>query len=86
MRLVERLGRRRQFVTLADVERAVRPSSGLAPEGLPALVDSAVAESILLKDLRTLYDRKTGEFSERWVYRVNARHPLVASLLDTTGS
>jgi len=80
VRLVERLGRRRQFVTLADVERAVRPSSGLSQEALPALIEGAVAESILLKDLRTFYDRKTGQFSERWVYRVNPRHPLVAAM------
>jgi hypothetical protein len=82
VRLVERLGRRRQFVTLADVERAARPSSRLSEADLPALVEGAVAESILLKDLRTYYDRKSGEFSERWVYRVNPRHPLVAALLD----
>jgi hypothetical protein len=45
-------------------------------------VDDAVAESLLLKDLRTFYDRTSGEFSERWVYRVNSRHPLVADLLN----
>lgn len=82
MRLVERLGRRRQFVTLDDIERAVRPSSGIVIDSLSTLVEAAVAESILLKDLRTFYDRKSGTFSERWVYRVNPRHPLVAGILD----
>jgi hypothetical protein len=82
VRLMERLGRRRQFVTLADVERAARPSSRLSEADLPTLVEGAVAESVLLKDLRTFYDRKTGALSEHWVYRVNPRHPLVAALLD----
>ena len=86
VRVVERLGQRRQFVTLEDVERALRPASGITPENLPALVEGAVAESILLKDLRTFYDRKTGEHTERWVYRVNARHSVVAAILDDRGA
>ena len=83
VRVVSRLGQRRQFVTLHDIERAAaRPSSHLAPDGLAALVDEAVAESALLKDSRTFFDRKTGAFADRWVYRVNPRHPFVADLLD----
>jgi hypothetical protein len=85
VRVVERLGRRRQFVRIEDVERAVRPSSGISLESLPALVDGAVAESILLKDLRTFYDRKSGALSEQWVYRVNPRHPLVAAIVGSVG-
>jgi hypothetical protein len=82
-RIVERLGRRRQYVTFADIEQArVRAASRLSFDGTDELVDAAVAGSILLKDLRTFFDRKSGEFSERWVYRVNPRHPLVAALLD----
>jgi hypothetical protein len=82
VRVVERLGNRRQYVTLQDIERAAaRPSSRLPTDGLSALVEGAVAESMLLKDLRTFFDRKTGAFSEAWVYRVNPRHPLVADLL-----
>jgi hypothetical protein len=82
-RLVERLGRRSQYVTFADVERAVaRSSASLRAESLAELVEAAVAESLLLKDLRTFYDRRTGGFSEQWVYRVNPRHPLVRELLD----
>jgi len=77
--LVERLGRRRQYVTFADLERAAaRPSARLPTEGLAELVEAAVADSLLLKDLRTFYDRATGQLSNAWVYRVNPRHPLVA--------
>jgi len=79
---IERLSHRRQYVTFQDIERAsARPSSRLPLEGLSALVEGAVGESMLLKDLRTFFDRKSGEFSEQWVYRVNPRHPLVADLL-----
>ena len=82
VRIVERLGRRRQYVTLQDIERAgARASLRLPVEGLATLVEGAVAESMLLKDLRTFFDRRTGAFSEQWVYRVNPRHPLVADLL-----
>lgn len=85
VRIVERLGSRRQYVTFQDIERAAaRASSRLPVEGLAALVEGAVAESMLLKDLRTFFDRKTGGFSEQWVYRVNPRHPLVAKLLTDT--
>ena len=82
-RIVDRLGERRQFVTFEEIEQAAaRPSSRLSTDGLAALVEAAVAESLLLKDLRTFFDRKTGTMTDRWVYRVNARHPLVADLLD----
>jgi hypothetical protein len=86
-RLVDRLSERNQFVTFEEMERAAaRPSSRLASDGVAALVDAAVADSLLLKDLRTFYDRQTGAFTDRWVYRVNVRHPLVASLLFDDGS
>ena len=82
VRVVERLGSRRQYVTFQDIEAAsARAPTRLPPEGLSALVEDAVAESMLLKDRRTFFDRKTGAFSEQWVYRVNPRHPLVAALL-----
>ena len=69
-------------MTFQDIEKAsARSSSRLPPDALADLVESAVAESMLLKDRRTFFDRKTGAFSERWVYRVNPRHPLVADLL-----
>jgi hypothetical protein len=77
------LSQRRQQVTFADVEQAARrPSSRLPVDGLSALVESAVVEALLFKDLRTFYDRKTGAFSDHWVYRANPRHPLVADLLE----
>ena len=79
---IDRLSERRPFVTYADIERvAARPSSRLALDGLAAAIDAAVSDSLLLKDLRTFYDRKSGQFSDAWVYRVNPRHPLVADLL-----
>jgi hypothetical protein len=82
VRVVERLSRRRQYVTFQDIEQAsARASSRLLADRLSSLVDGAVAESMLLKDLRTFFDRKSGAFSEHWVYRVNPRHPLVAGLL-----
>jgi hypothetical protein len=82
VRIVDRLARTRQYVTFADVERAGgRPRTGLPAEDLAALVEGAVIESMLLKDLRTFYDRKTGAYSERWVYRVNPRHARVAEIL-----
>lgn len=81
-RVVQRLGDRRQYVTFRDIEHAAaRTSSRLSPDGLADLVEGAVAESMLLKDLRTFFDRKTGTFSDAWVYRVNPRHPLVADRL-----
>jgi hypothetical protein len=82
VRLVDRLGQRRQFVTLVDVERAAQRSARFPQQGLAELVETAVAESILLKDLRTFYDRASGTFSDAWVYRVNPRHPLVAALFE----
>ena len=79
VRVVDRLSARQPFVTLADIERvAARASSRLPVDDLAALVEHAVTESLLLKDLRTFYDRKSASFLERWVYRVNPRHPLVA--------
>jgi hypothetical protein len=82
VRVVERLSLRRQHVTFQDIEKAsARASSRLPLAELSTLVEGAVAESMLLKDLRTFFDRKSGEFSEQWVYRVNPRHPLVAELL-----
>jgi hypothetical protein len=82
VRLVERLSQRHQFVTLADLERAAARSSRLPHERLAALVEDAVAESMLLMDRRTFFDRASGAFSDHWVYRVNPRHPLVAEILE----
>ena len=83
IRLVERLSRRHQYVTSADLERAAGSrSSGLAGVELAELVEAAVVDSRLLRDLRTFFDRETGAYTDRWVYRVNPRHPVVAALLD----
>jgi hypothetical protein len=82
VRIVDRLGDRRQYVTFHDIEKASsRASSRLPPDGLAGLIEAAVADSLLFKDLRTFFDRKTGAFSEHWVYRVNPRHLLVSGLL-----
>ena len=82
VRVVDRLGSRSQLVRYQDIAKAAaRASSRLPLDGLADLVEGAVVESVLLKDLRTFFDRKTGAFSEHWVYRVNPRHPLVADLL-----
>lgn len=83
VRALDRLCDRRQHVTLADLQRvADRPTSRLPAEGLADLVAAAVADSLVLQDRRTFYDRKTGTSSVAWVYRVNVRHPLAARLLD----
>jgi hypothetical protein len=67
-------------VTFEDIERVAGTArSQLTVDGLAGLLEGAVSESILLKDLRTFFDRKTGAFTERWVYRVNPRHPLVSA-------
>ena len=81
-RLVDRLGGRLAFVTEAELEAAAaRPSSRLPADQLPVLIEAAVEESLLLKDLRTFYERESGAYTQAWVYRVNARHPLIADLL-----
>jgi hypothetical protein len=82
IRLLERLSQRHQYVTLADLERSSsNRSSGLAGADLAAMIEDAVVDSRILKDLRTFFDRRTGEYADRWVYRVNPRHPAVAALL-----
>jgi len=82
VRLLDRLGDRQAFVTLADLQAAARrPSSRLPADGLAELVEAAVHDSVLLKDVRTFYDRATGTYSQAWVYRVNVRHPVAAQLL-----
>ena len=69
-------------MTLDDIARAARRHLRAVPsEALPGLVEDAVEESILLKDLRSFFDRETVTFDERWVYRTNPRHPLVHRLL-----
>jgi hypothetical protein len=83
VRLLLRLADRHPFVTLADLERvAARPSSRLPIDGLAELVEVAVNDSLILKDLRTFYDRASGSYWQDWVYRVNVRHPHAARLLD----
>ncbi len=83
VRALDRLSDRSPYVTLADLEKvAARPSSRLPAEGLTELLAAAVAESLVLQDRRTFYDRKAGTTSSAWVYRVNVRHPLAAALLE----
>lgn len=83
VRALDRLSERRPYVTLADLERvAARPTSRLPADGLADLVAAAVADSLVLQDRRAFYDRKTGTTTDAWVYRVNVRHPLAATLLD----
>lgn len=84
MRLLARLELRSAFVTLADIERAVarRPARSLATEEIAHIVESAVAERVLLADRRTFFDRASKSFADRYVYRVNRRHPLAREELD----
>jgi len=79
---VGRLELQQAFVTLDDIMHAARRSlRAVPPDDLPGLVEAAVQESILLKDLRTFLDRQSATFEERWVYRTNPRHPLVRRTL-----
>lgn len=73
--LEQRLAR----VTLADVQREARRrrTKNLPVERVADLVEASVAEYLLLRDLRTFFDRKRVVFEDRYVYRVNWRHPLV---------
>jgi len=81
-RLVDRLEQRLAFVTLdAIVAGARRRLPGLAADEVAALVEAAVVESLLLKDLRTFFDRRDQTFEERWVYRLNPRHAIGRQVL-----
>ena len=78
-RLVARLERRLALVTLPDIESAAsrRRSASLPPERVAELVESAVAEQLLLTDRRTFFQPDGPSFEDRAVFRVNRRHPLV---------
>jgi hypothetical protein len=81
-RLVARLEDRLAFVTLDDIVAGARRSlPSASSEVIPALVESAVAESLLLKDLRTFFDRRDQSFEDQWVYRLNPRHAIGRELL-----
>jgi hypothetical protein len=83
-RLVLRLEDRQAFVTLEDIVAGGRRSlAAVAPEEIAGLVEAAVIESLLLKDLRTFFDRNERSFDERWVYRLNPRHPIGRDLLES---
>src|SRR4051794_25822871 len=81
-RLVLRLEDRLVFITLDEIV-AARPRSlaDLSAEEISGLVEAAVAESLLLKDFRTFFDRNAGTFEQHWIYRLNPRHPIGSELL-----
>jgi hypothetical protein len=82
-RLVLRLEEDGGFVTLDDIQAAARRSMRTqTPDGLERLVDDAVADSLLLKDRRTFFDRREVSLTAAWVYRVNPRHPLVRDEIE----
>ena len=84
-RLVLRLEGRVAFVTLDDIMAAgQRGLASATTESIPGLVEATVVESLLLKDLRTFFDRDARTFEERWVYRLNPRHPIGRDLLDAS--
>ena len=83
-RLMLRLEDRQAFVTLDDIAAARRRSLASVPEpAISDFVEAAVIESLLLKDLRTFFDRDERSFDERWVYRLNPRHPIGRDLLES---
>lgn len=79
VRLITRLERRSALITFGDIERAaMRRSSAVLPPGdIAALVESAVADELVLVDRRTYFDRTSQSYSDGYVYRVNRRHPSV---------
>jgi hypothetical protein len=82
---VLRLEGRQPFVTLDEIVAAGRRGLPSVPaESMPGLVEAAVAESLLLKDLRTFFDREARTFEQLWVYRLNPRHPIGRDLLDSS--
>lgn len=81
-RLVARLEDRLAFVTLDEIVAGARRGLPTVPSTeVPVLVEAAVAESLLLKDLRTFFDRRDGSFEDHWIYRLNSRHPIGRELL-----
>ena len=84
-RLVARLEDRPAFVTLDEIVAGARRSLPNVPVNeIDALVESAVAESLLLKDLRTFFDRRDQSFEDQWIYRLNPRHAIGRELLAET--
>jgi hypothetical protein len=82
-RLVLRLEERLAFVTLDEIVGGARRAfPTVLADAIPGLVEAAVTESLLLKDLRTFFDRRDGSFEDHWVYRVNPRHPIGRELLN----
>jgi hypothetical protein len=82
-RAVMRLEVRLAFVTLDKIVTSARRALPNVPaEDVRGLVEAAVLESLLLKDLRTFFDRRDQSFEDHWVYRVNPRHPIGRELLD----
>ena len=80
--VVARLEDRLAFVTLDEiVSGAHRTLRSIPSDQIPTLVEAAVAESLLLKDLRTFFDRRDGSFEDHWIYRLNPRHPIGRELL-----
>jgi hypothetical protein len=81
-RLVAGLEQRMLFVKLADIERAAARArrKSLRPEQVASVVDQAVADRLLYTDRRAFFDRRTVQFSEAYVYRVNRRHPLAVDI------
>jgi hypothetical protein len=81
-RLVARLEDRLAFVTLDEIVAGARRALPNVPaDEIAALVESAVAESLLLKDLRTFFDRRDQSFEDQWIYRLNPRHAIGRELL-----
>jgi hypothetical protein len=86
-RLVDRLASGRQAVLMADIVKGAAKApaaslSRLSADAVVEMVEAAVDDSLLLKDLRTFFDRQTGTHDQVWVYRVNARHKIAAQLLE----
>ena len=85
-RLVATLEQDGGFVTLDDILTAGRRAMrSTAADALSALVAEAVADSLLLKDRRTFFDRRDASIETEWVYRTNPRHPHVRDALGGSG-
>lgn len=76
LRVLMRLEERHTLITLDQLVREVarRGYRTLSAEDVPALVEAAERDLLILSDRRTFYDFRIDSFQDRYVYRVNRRH------------
>lgn len=83
VRVVHQLELELPYATYDDVARQAQASPELPadPGALRALVDTALADYVLLRDRRQRFDAATGRITPVELLRVNFVHPLVRRAL-----